>query len=73
MLLWVKIRILTLSHFGGRGGKSSTVTTTHVIASQKWVEDKPKTILWQSDGKKSSEKYKTEPLTEKERPYLFHF
>ena len=30
---------------GGRGGKSSTVTTSHVTDSHNWVENKPKTIL----------------------------
>ena len=37
---------------GGRRGKSSTVTTTrHVTASQNWVENKAKTLLWHSDAK----------------------
>ena len=37
--------------FGGRGGSSSTVTTRHVTASQNWVENKPKTLLWHLDAK----------------------
>ena len=36
---------------GGRGGKSSTVTTRHVTASQNGVQNKPKTILWHSEAK----------------------
>ena len=36
---------------GGRGGKSSTVTTRHVTASQNWVQNKPKILLWHSDAK----------------------
>ena len=32
--------------FGGRGGKSSTVTTRHVTASKNGVENKPNTQLW---------------------------
>ena len=37
--------------FGGRGVKSSTVTTRHVTASQNWVENKPKPLLWRSEAK----------------------
>ena len=37
--------------FGGRGGKSSTVTTRHITASQNWVENKPKTLLCHSEAK----------------------
>ena len=37
--------------FGGRGDKSSTVTTRHVTASHNWVENKPKTLLWHSEAK----------------------
>ena len=48
MLLWRKIRILTFLHLWGRGGKSSTVTTRHVTASQNWVQNKPKVLLWHS-------------------------
>ena len=43
--------ILTFLDLGGRGGKSSTVTTRHVISSQNWVENKSKIILWHSEGK----------------------
>ena len=39
------------SGFGGRGGKSSTVTTSHVTASQNWVGNKPQTLLWHSEAK----------------------
>ena len=49
MLLWVKTPILLFLDLGGRGGKSSTVTTTHVTASQNWVPNKPKTLLWHSE------------------------
>ena len=38
MLLWVLTRILTFLDSGVRGGKSNTVTTRHVTASQNWVE-----------------------------------
>ena len=51
MLLWVKTRILTFLDLGGMGGKSSTVTTRHVTASQNWVEIKPKTLLCHSEAK----------------------
>ena len=37
--------------FGGRGGKSSTVTTRHVTASQNWVENKPTTVQWYTEAK----------------------
>ena len=40
MLLWVKTRILTFLDLGGKGDKSSTMTTGHVTASQNWVENK---------------------------------
>ena len=51
MLLWVKTRVLTFLDLGGRGGKSSTVATSHVTDSHNWVENKPKTILWHSESK----------------------
>ena len=51
MLLWVKTRILTFLDLGGMEGKSSTVTTRHVTASQNWVEIKPKTLLCHSEAK----------------------
>ena len=51
MLLWVKTRILTFWIGGGRGGTSITVTTRHVTASQNWVQNKPKILLWHSDTK----------------------
>ena len=35
----------------GRGGKSSTVTSRHVTASQNWVANKPKTLLLHSEAK----------------------
>ena len=53
MLLWVKTRIRIFLDFGGRGGKSTTVATRHVTASQNWVENKPKTLLWHSEAKES--------------------
>ena len=40
MLLWVKTRILTFLDLGGKGDKSSTMTTGRVTASQSWVENK---------------------------------
>ena len=36
--------------FGGRGGKSNTVTTRYVTASQNWVENKSKTLLKQRNS-----------------------
>ena len=57
MLLWVNTRIVTFLDLGGRGGKSSTMTTRHVTASQNWVQNKPKRINEMGD---------TELLTEKE-------
>ena len=51
LLLWVKIPILTFLDFGGRVDKSSTVTTRHITASQNWIENKPKTLLWHSESK----------------------
>ena len=71
MLLWVKTRILTFLDLGGRRGKSSTVTTRHVTASQNWVANKPKTLLWHSEP--ISETCDTELLTEKEKKYFLHF
>ena len=53
---------------GTGGGKSSTVTTRHLTASQNWIENKPKTLL-----QRISEKCDTKLLTERERTYLFHF
>ena len=44
-------RLLTILGFDGRGGKSSTVTNRNVTASQIWVENKPKTLLWLSEAK----------------------
>ena len=55
MLLCVKTQILTFLDLGGKGGKSSTVTTRHVTASQNWFENKPKTILWHSEAKKKNQ------------------
>ena len=43
MLLSVKTRILIFLDLGSRGGKSNTVTTRDVRASENWVENKPKT------------------------------
>ena len=51
MSLWAKKRILTFLALGGKGGKSSTVTTRHVTASQNWVENKPRTLPWHSEAK----------------------
>ena len=36
---------------GARGGKSSTVTTRHVTASQNWVGNKPKILPWHAEAK----------------------
>ena len=35
---------------GHRGSQSSTVTNRHVTASQNWVQNKPKTLLWHSEA-----------------------
>ena len=51
MSLWAKGRILTFLALGGRGGKSSTMITKHVTASQNWVENKTRTLLWHSETK----------------------
>jgi len=50
MLLWVKTQILTVLDLGGRGG-NPVVTTRHVTASQNWVQNKPKILLWHSDAR----------------------
>ena len=47
----VKTRILIFLDLGGKGGNSSPVTTSHVTASYKWFENKPKILLWQSVAK----------------------
>ena len=52
VLLRVKTDILIFLDLGCRGGKSSTVTTRRVTASQNWVENKIKTPLWHSEAKK---------------------
>ena len=72
MLLWVKTRIVTFLDLVGWGGKSSTVTTRHVTASQNWVHNKPKTYCGILD-QRINEKGDTELLTEKEKKYYLHF
>ena len=69
MLLWMKTRILTFLDLGGRGGKSSTVTTRHVKIGLRINPRSYCGILKQ----RISEKGDTGLLTEKEKTYLFHF
>ena len=57
---------------GGRVDKSSTVTTRHVVASQNWIENKPKTRLWHSETR-IGEKCDTDLLTEKDGHICFMF
>ena len=49
MLLWVKMGILTFLDLG-LGEVNPVLTTKHVRASQKWFENKPKTLLWHSEA-----------------------
>ena len=44
-------KISDILDLGGGGGKSSTVTNRYITASQNWVENKPKTLLWHSEAK----------------------
>ena len=67
--------ILTFLDIGGRGGKSSTLTTRHVTASQKLkiglrINPRPHCGIRKQ---RISDKYDAELLTEKERTYILHF
>ena len=42
---------MTFLDLVGSGGKSSTVTTKDVTASQNWVENDSKTLVWHSEAK----------------------
>ena len=55
---------------GGRGGKSSTVTTRHVSASQNWIENKTPSSYCGILMQRISEMCDVELLTEKEKIFV---